>query len=201
MPRETRSITAEDILPLSIWGEQRKKQRADISALKKNRRVAVGPYATLYFENWDTMWYQVQEMLYIEKGGDEQLADELAAYNPLIPQGRELVATFMIEIGDENRRRAALATLGGIEGKISITVGNSAVHAVADSEVDRTTADGKASAVHFLHFPFTAEQVAAFTSGADVMVRIDHPNYGHAAVLPNDVRDELATDFQAMSNA
>ncbi len=199
MPRETCTITAADILPIEKWGEQRKKQRADISALKKNRRVAVGPHTTLYFENWDTMWYQVQEMLWIEKGGAAQLADELTAYNPLIPQGNELSATFMIEIPDETKRRTVLASLGGIERYISIMVGSERIAASWETELERTTEAGKTSAVHFLHFKFSAAQIAAFTSGEEVMVRIDHPNYGHAAIIPNNVRDELVGDFRVMA--
>jgi hypothetical protein len=195
MPRETCCITATDILPAQKWGEQRKKQRADISALKKTRRVAIGPHATLYFENWDTMWYQVQEMLWIEKGGAAQLTDELAAYNPLIPNGEELSATFMIEIPDEARRRAVLATLGGIEDQISLIIDGQSIKAVAEQDLDRTTADGKTSAIHFLHFPFRRSQIAAFTSGEEVQIRIDHPNYGHIAILPRAVQDALVMDF------
>ncbi|MDE2041526.1 MAG: DUF3501 family protein [Alphaproteobacteria bacterium] len=195
MPRETHSITATDILPLAIWGEQRKQQRADISALKKHRRVEVGPHACFYFENWDTMWYQVQEMLWIEKGGDAQLVDELAAYNPLIPQGDELVATFMIEVSDEARRRALLAELGGIEDHIALIVGDERIAPRAENELERTREDGKTSAVHFLHFPFNRAAVAAFTSGAEVQIRIDHPHYGHIAILPRAVQDVLMGDF------
>jgi hypothetical protein len=135
-------------------------------------------------------------MLRIEKGGDAQLADELAAYNPLIPQGAELVATFMIEIPDEFKRRHILGQLGGIEDAISIAVGPERIRAVSESEVERTTAEGKTSSIHFLHFPFKAPQIAAFRSGsAEVMVRIDHPNYGHAAIVGDAVRAELAGDF------
>lgn len=199
MPRETYSITATDIFPLEKWGAQRKQQRTAISVLKANRRMAIGPHATLYFENWDTMWYQVQEMLWIEKGGAEQLADELSAYNPLIPKGDELSATFMIEIPDEAKRRAILAQLGGIEQHIGIMIGAERIAATWETDLDRTTADGKTSAIHFLHFPFTGSQIAAFTSGAEVMVRIDHPNYGHAAIMPNAVRDALAEDFRIIA--
>jgi len=195
MPRETHKITAADILPLDIWGSQRKAQRADITALKKHRRVEVGPHACFYFENWDTMWYQVQEMLWIEKGGAEQLADELAAYNPLIPQGDELVCTFMIEVSDEARRRKLLAELGGIEKRISLKVGDESIAPRAEDEIERTREDGKTSAVHFLHFPFTHSAIAAFTSGAEVQIRIDHPNYGHIAIMPPAVQDALSSDF------
>jgi Protein of unknown function (DUF3501) len=196
MPRETHDISPTDILPLAIWGEQRKAQRKAISELKRNRRVSVGPHATLYFENWDTMWYQVQEMLWIEKGGADQLPDELAAYNPMIPQGGELSATLMFEIPDETKRRRILAELGGIEEMVSISIGGERVRAVAEEDLDRTTADGKTSAVHFLHFPFTAAQIAAFRDPAnEVMIRIDHPNYGHAGIVGDAVRTALGEDF------
>jgi hypothetical protein len=196
MPRETHNIAAADILSADAWDQIRLAHRKSLSVRKRSRRVGIGPHATLYFENWDTMWYQVQEMLRIEKGGDAQLADELAAYNPLIPQGAELVATFMIEIPDEYKRRHILGQLGGIEDTISIAVGPERIKAVSETEVERTTADGKTSSIHFLHFPFTALQIAAFQGGtAEVMVRIDHPNYGHAAIVGDGVRAELAGDF------
>jgi Protein of unknown function (DUF3501) len=196
MPRETHDITAADILPLPIWGGQRKAQRTAISELKRSRRVSVGPHATLYFENWDTMWYQVQEMLWIEKGGDAQLPDELAAYNPMIPHGDELSATLMFEIPDETKRRRILAELGGIEENVSISIGGERVAAIAEEDLDRTTADGKTSAVHFVHFPFTIAQIAAFRDPInEVMIRIDHPNYGHAGIVGPAVRAALGEDF------
>lgn len=196
MPRDKHSLTNADILPLAEWDKIRLEHRKALSLRKRNRRVGIGPHATLYFENWDTMWYQVQEMLRIEKGGAEQLVDELAAYNPLIPQGRELVATFMIEIPDEFKRRHILNQLGGIEETISIAIGNDRIKAVPESELERTTAAGKTSSIHFLHFPFTAQQIAALRDGAtEIMVRIDHPNYGHAAIVSNAVRVDLAGDF------
>ena len=195
MPREDHSITETDILPLAEWAKIRKDHRKALSERKRNRRVAIGPHAVLLFENWDTMWYQVQEMLWIEKGGAEQLPDELAAYNPLIPQGSELVATLMFGISDEAKRRLILAQLGGVEEAITISIAGERVKAIAEEDLDRTTADGKTSSVHFLHFPFTADQIAAFRSGGDILVRIDHPNYGHAAIMGDVVRAELAEDF------
>ena len=195
MPREIRTITETDILPLAEWAKIRKDHRKALSERKRNRRVAIGPHAVLLFENWDTMWYQVQEMLWIEKGGAEQLPDELAAYNPLIPQGSELVVTLMFGISDEAKRRLILAQLGGVEETISISIAGERVKAIAEEDLDRTTADGKTSSVHFLHFPFTADQIAAFRSGGDILVRIDHPNYGHAAIMGDVVRAELAGDF------
>lgn len=196
MPRAERKITANDILPLAEWAKVRVEHRKALSARKKNRRLGLGPNATIYFENWDTMWYQVQEMLWIEKGGDAQLPDELAAYNPMIPQGSELSATLMFEIADEAKRRHILAQLGGVEEHISIAFGNHRVKAEPEQDLDRTTDDGKTSSVHFLHFAFTPEQVAAFRDPAnEVLVRVDHPNYGHAAIMSEAVRQELASDF------
>jgi len=195
MPRETRTITEADILSHTEWAKIRKDHRKALSERKKNRRVAIGPHAVLLFENWDTMWYQVQEMLWIEKGGAEQLPDELAAYNPMIPQGSELTATLMFGISDEAKRRFILGQLGGVEENISISIGGDRVKAVAETDLDRTTADGKTSSVHFLHFAFTLSQIAAFRAGGDILVRIDHPSYGHAAILSDAVREELAGDF------
>lgn len=196
MPRESCTLTEDDILPLDIWSKDRVAHRKALSERKKLRRVAIGPHATLYFENWDTMWYQVQEMLWIEKGGAAQLPDELAAYNPLIPNGRELTATLMFEIADENKRRTILGQLGGVEEAITISIGGDRVKAVSETDLERTTEDGKTSSVHFLHFPMTAEQASAFKSGhAEILVRIDHPNYGHAAIVSDAVRKELAGDL------
>ncbi len=196
MPRATRTITEADILPLAEWSKVRVAHRKALSERKKNRRVAIGPHATLYFENWDTMWYQVQEMLWIEKGGAEQLPDELAAYNPLIPNGSDLVATLMFGISDERKRRTILAQLGGVEETITISIAGNRVSAVAEIDLDRTTAAGKTSSVHFLHFPFTAAQIEALSNPAsDVLIRIDHPSYGHAAIVGDAVRAELLGDF------
>jgi hypothetical protein len=196
MPRTAHILDASDFMPLSEWAGLRKDHRKTLSARKKNRRLSVGPYATLYFENWDTMWYQVQEMLWIEKGGDAQLPDELAAYNPMIPNGAELSATLMFEISDEAKRAVVLGQLGGVEDHISISVGGERIAAVSEADLERTKADGKTSSVHFLHFAFTPAQIAAFRDPAtDVMLRIDHPQYGHAALITGPTRDELTGDF------
>ena len=196
MPRAQRLITAADILPLDQWAAQRVAHRRALSERKRSRRVNIGPNATLYFENWDTMWYQVQEMLWIEKGGDAQLPDELAAYNPMIPQGSELSATLMFEIADEAKRRHILGALGGVEETISIAFGGHRVAATSETDLDRTTAEGKTSSVHFLHFAFTPEQIAAFNAPAnEVLIRVDHPAYGHAAIVSDAVRAELSGDF------
>ena len=164
--------------------------------MKRRRRMEVGPFATFYFESFDTMLQQIQEMLYIEKGGEAQLADELAAYNPLIPQGSELVATVMFEIDDEVRRAAVLGRLGGVEETAFIRVAGERVIGVPEEDVDRTNAAGKASSVQFVHFPFSAAQIAAFRDPAnEIVVGFSHENYAHMAVMPEAVRAALATDF------
>lgn len=189
-------ITASDVLPLPEYMKVRSETRKKIAALKRNRRVDVGPHVTFYFENWDTMWLQVQEMLYIEKGGEEQIVDELSAYNPLIPKGRELCATFMIEIDDAERRKRILGRLGGIEERAFISVNGEKVMGDAEEDQDRTTAEGKASSVQFVHFNFTPAQIEAFKKpGAQVVVGFDHENYNHMSVLPEGVRAALAADF------
>ncbi len=192
-----RAITADDILDLDAYAQVRRQRRAELVAVKRHRRVEVGPFACFYFESFDTMLQQIQEMLYIENGGAAQLVDELAAYNPLIPQGRELVATMMLEIGDPGRRQRILAGLGGIEDRIALTVDDGpAVAAVPEADVERSKEDGKTSAVHFLHFPMTEDQAAAFKRpGAKVVLGIDHPGYGHMAMLPEEVRAALADDL------
>ena len=122
MPREKKEILKEDIMPLDVYIKNRKELRKNIVSFKKDRRIALGPYATFYFESYETMLAQVQEMLYIEKGGDEQLKDELTAYNPLIPNGKELTATLMFEIDNPVSRSAFLSKVGGIEEKVFIKI-------------------------------------------------------------------------------
>jgi hypothetical protein len=189
-------ITRADIVPLDKYTAERRSLRQTVIAVKQRRRLEVGPFATFSFENYQTMWHQVHEMLYIEKGGEAQIADELRAYNPLIPKGRELVATVMFEIDEPVRRDAALRRLGGIEAHIFLSVGGASIRAVAETDVERTKADGKTSSVHFVHFPFTDAQVAGFrTPKAQVIVGFDHPEYSHMAVMPDAVRQALAADF------
>jgi len=191
-----RKIDASAIVPLAEYGKQRGERRKRIADLKKDRRLEVGPFATFYFESYDTMLHQVHEMLFIEKGGAEQLPDELDAYNPLIPQGSELVATVMFEIDDPVRRERVLATLGGIEDRAFIRVGGETIRGVPEGDQERSREDGKASSVQFIRFPFTSAQVAAFKSAAgDVVAGFDHPSYGHMAVMPAAVRAALAGDF------
>jgi hypothetical protein len=189
-------ITRADIIPIDAYTRERKTLRADIVQVKKRRRVEVGPFATFYFENYSTMWHQVHEMLYIEKGGDEQIADELRAYNPLIPKGRELVATVMFEIEDAVRRANELLKLGGVEHHIFLSVGGERIGARPEDDLERTKADGKTSSVHFVHFDFTPEQIAKFRDPkVQVIAGIDHPAYSHMAVLLPATRDTLGQDF------
>jgi hypothetical protein len=189
-------LTRADVLPWAEYAKGRAEHRKRITAIKRNRRVEVGPFVTFYFESFDTMWLQVQEMLHIERGGDAQVPEELAAYNPLIPKGAELVATFMIEIDDPLRRARVLAGLGGIEDTGFIEVGGERVVGKAETDQDRTTADGKASSVQFVHFTFTPAQIAAFRQpGSRVILGLSHPNYSHMAVLAEATRAALASDF------
>ena len=193
-------ITRDDILPMADYVRERKQLRRALVAAKKHRRLEVGPVCSFYFENYETMWNQIHEMLFIEKGGEEQIADELSAYNPLIPKGRELVATVMFEIDDPARRGALLAKLGGIEETAFIRIGgetiSESIGGVPEADLDRTSAAGKASAVQFIHFPFSPAQVEAFRAeGAEVVLGFSHPNYAHMAVLSVPVRQALSRDF------
>ena len=192
----TRRITRDDILSLEDYEKVRPERRRAVTEMKRDRRVSVGPDATFYFENYQTMWHQIHEMLRIEKGGEAQIDDELAAYAPLVPKGSELVATMMIEIDDPNRRARVLGGLGGIEDTISLSVGDEIIAAVPETDVERTTEEGKTSSIHFLRFPFTRPQIEAFrTDGARVILGIAHPRYDHMAALPERVRAALAADF------
>ena len=152
MPREKKEILKEDIMPLDVYIKNRKELRKNIVNFKKDRRIALGPYATFYFESYETMLAQVQEMLYIEKGGDEQLKDELTAYNPLIPDGKELIATLMFEIDNPVSRAAFLSKVGGIEKNVFMKVDGEKVNAIPEEDVDRTSTEGKASSVQFVHY-------------------------------------------------
>jgi hypothetical protein len=196
MPIEQRRITADDIVPDAEFAAQRKARRAALLPFKQLRRVALGPHCTCYFESYETMLFQVQEMLLIEKGGAAQLADELEAYNPLIPNGDELTATVMFEIEDPVRRDLILRRLGGVEDHFFLRVGAERTRGVQEGDIERTREDGKTSSVHFLHFPLTPAQKAAFGDPAvEVLIGCDHELYAHMAVLGPAVRAELAKDF------
>ncbi len=193
-----RLIDRTDILPLEIYGAERSVRRRAVIDLKRHRRFDVGPFAAFYFENYETMLSQIQEMLWIEKGGEDQIGDELAAYNPLIPQGSELVATLMFEIADQTRREKQLARMGGIEHKVSLEITGERIEAVTDKDdgIARTRDDGKTSSIHFLHFKFSDAQIAAFKqTGARITAALDHPEYAHMAVMPEATRQALVRDF------
>ena len=196
MPREKREIQKEDILPLDVYIGKRRELRKNIVDYKKNRRVALGPYATFYFESYETMLAQVQEMLYIEKGGDEQLQDELSAYNPLIPNGKELTATLMFEIDNPISRAAFLGKVGGIEETVFMKINGEKIKAVPEKDVDRTSTKGKASSVQFIHFNFTDDQIEKFQSNsAEIELGIDHKEYSHSTKLSKENIASLSTDF------
>jgi hypothetical protein len=191
-----RKITRTDILSIDEYEKVRGERRKSIAELKRNRRVSVGPDVTFYFESFDTMWHQIHEMLRIEKGGEAQIDDELQAYNPLIPDGTNLVATMMIEIDDPVRRDKVLRGLGGIESTVSLVVADETVGAVPETDVERTKADGKTSSIHFLKFPFSRAQIDAFRRHQSrVVLAIAHPRYDHMAALPKEVVSALAADF------
>jgi len=196
MPREKREILKEDIMPLDVYVKNRKELRKNIVNFKKDRRISLGPYATFYFESYETMLAQVQEMLYIEKGGDEQLKDELTAYNPLIPNGKELIATLMFEIDNPVSRSAFLSKVGGIEEKVFIKIDGESIKASPEKDVDRTSAEGKASSVQFIHFKLSDEQIQKFKSeGAEVEIGINHKEYSHTTKLSLANLSSLSADF------
>lgn len=191
-----KEIRRGDIMPIDEYAKVRRQRRPDLLAHKEPRRVPLGPDATCYFESYQTMWHQVHEMLYIERGGEDQIDDELSAYNPLIPNGSELVCTVMFEVNDPNRRKAMLATLGGVEETMFLRFDGEEIIGVPEQDVDRTTADGKASSVQFVHFPFTAEQAVRFkAAGTQVTLGFGHEAYGHMTVLPEKTRVALAADL------
>jgi len=196
MSKEKKEIQKKDIIPLDIYINQRKELRKNIVEFKKNRRISLGPYATFYFESYETMLAQVQEMLYIEKGGDEQLKDELTAYNPLIPDGKELIATLMFEIDNPVSRAAFLSKVGGIEQNVFMKVDGEIVNAVPEKDVDRTSSEGKASSVQFVHFKFNDKQIEKFKSGLlSVEIGIDHKEYSHTTKLTDLSLKSLSADF------
>ena len=196
MPKDKREIEKSDIMPLDVYTKKRKELRKEIVEYKKNRRVPLGPYATFYFESYETMLAQVQEMLYIEKGGDDQLKDELTAYNPLVPNGKELTATLMFEIDNPVSRAAFLGKVGGIEEKVYMKIDGDLIKAVPEEDVDRTSSEGKASSVQFIHFKFNDEQIKKFRSdSSNIEIGIDHNEYSHSTKLNTETVKSLILDF------
>ena len=196
MNKQVKEVTKEDLIPADEYAKNRKSYRKEIVSYKKYRRVPLGPCANFYFESYETMKAQIQEMLYIEKGGDNQLKDELAAYNPLIPKGKELVATLMFEIDNPILRAKFLGRLGGVEKNVFIKIENEKIYAVPEEDLDRTTAEGKASSVQFVHFKFSDDQIAKFKSNkANVEIGIDHKEYQHYTKLSEQNIKTLSSDF------
>jgi hypothetical protein len=196
MPADARKVTPADLMSDADYAKVRRERRAALLPAKRLRRVEVGPICTVIFESYETMLFQIQEMLLTERGGPEQIPDELAAYNPLIPQGSELVATVMFEIDDPARRERTLARMGGVEDCFFLQVGTERAPGVPEGDFERTREDGKTAAVHFLHFPLTPAQIAAFRDpGVSILLGCDHEYYSHLAGLSPATRAELARDF------
>ena len=191
-----RIISIDDIISNEEYVKIRSEKRREMIEFKKYRRLDIGPVASLYFESRDTMIYQIQEMAYVEKITRGELHEELASYNPIVPNGKELTATMVIEIDDPLRRKNFLSRLGGVEEKVKIIIGGSEIYADYEKDVDRTTGDGKASAVHFLHFKFDDELIKAFKDKNNIVqIGIDHEAYGHLSIVSDRVREELAKEF------
>ena len=196
MAKEKRFIEKDDLIVFQEYEKNRKKIRKDLVEFKKNRRVSIGPYATFYFESFETMLAQVQEMLHIEKGGDEQLKNELNAYNPLIPKGKELVATLMFEIDDSTLRADFLGKVGGIEKKVYMQIAEEKIKAISETDVDRTSEEGKASSVQFVHFNFSKQQIKNFSDiNNEITIGIDHKSYKHMSKISEEARNVLSKDF------
>jgi hypothetical protein len=196
MSATERRVTRADIMAPSEYAAKRNELRKSLVAMKKNRRMEVGPFATFHFESYETMWQQIQEMLHIEKGGEEQVAGELEAYNPLIPQGNELIATLMLEIEDASRRNRELYRLAGIEEATYIELADHRVAGRPTEYDERTTPDGKTSSVHWVRFTFTdVEKKKLADPSVPAILGVAHAAYGHMAVIPPAVRAALVKDF------
>jgi hypothetical protein len=192
----TREITPDSVLTLGAYAAIRNQKRLALLPLKQLRRVSIGPAATFHFECYETMWFQVHEMLFIEKGGPKQLLEELAAYNPLIPQGNELVATLMFEIDNPARRQKLLSQLHGIEETIYLKFGGETVQADPEQAVGNRDSSSKISSVQFFHFRLNPEQVKLFKQPEiQVVIEIGHDFYRHMAILLEPTRVELSRDL------
>ncbi|MGA7965341.1 MAG: DUF3501 family protein [Gammaproteobacteria bacterium] len=191
------ALNRTDLMSLEDYAIERERFRRKVMEHKQDRRVALGPNVTLYFEDRLTIRYQIQEMLRAEKLFEpEAIQAELAAYNPLIPDGSNLKATMMIEFEDATERRAVLATLGNIENMVWIEVGSGErTFAIADDDLERSDSE-RTSAVHFLRFELDASGVHTFKTGGEVAMGVDHPRYAHRVDrLPEAVVHALAKDF------
>ena len=193
---QNKPINKSDILNRDQYKAQRKNLREKMVLRKKNRRLDIGPYITIYFENRDTILHQINEMVYIENGGDEQVKDEILAYKSLIPNGKELVATLMVEIDSPKKRADFLGKMGGFEENLDVIVNSKVIKGNPESDVERTTAEGKASSVQFVHFEFDEESINEFKStNKDVAITINHKDYKHSTIMNQETKDELSKDF------
>ena len=196
MTKEKRVVEKADLILPEVYKKSRKQYRKKLLVLKKKRRISLGPYATFYFESFETMLGQIQEMLHIEKGGDAQLKDELRAYNPLVPQGKELVATLMFEIDNPILRADFLGKVGGIEESAYIKIEKEKIKANPEKDLDRTSAEGKASSVQFLHFNFSEEQIKKFKNlDIEVFLGIEHNMYNNIVKILKNTKSTLIKDF------
>ena len=192
-------LTRSDLMSLETYAAKRNEYRAEVMAHKKNRQVALGPNATLYFEDRITMKYQVQEVLRIEKIFEPSAIDEeLAAYNPLIPDGNNWIATFMLEFEDEGERREALSLLIGVERAVWVRIGqHDKVRPIANEDLTRETEE-KTSAVHFLRFELSAAMITEAKAGGAIEIGVDHPKYMHQnGALSASVLKSLVDDLQS----
>ena len=190
-------LTRSDLWSLEEYASRRQTFRAEVIAHKKLRNIALGPHATLYFEDRLTMRYQIQEMLRVERIFEAaEIEEELESYNPLIPDGSNWKATFMIEYGDVEERKVALATMGGIEQTVWVRVGESGekIFAITNEDMERTR-DEKAAAVHFMRFELGADEVAALKSGESLFMGIDHASLPGTYELAADQRAALIADL------
>ena len=190
------TLTRNDLWSLEEYAGRREEFRKQVLAHKKLRQVALGPHATLYFEDQLTMQYQIQEMLRVERIFEAaEIEEELSAYNPLIPDGSNWKATFMIEYGDIEERKQALATMGGIEETVWVQVGNGTkAYAIANEDMERTR-DSKAAAVHFMRFELSTEDLQSVREGADVHMGLDHPSIANNVTLSTEARQALCADL------
>ena len=190
-------LTRDDLWSLEESSTRRADLRAEVMAHKKNRQLALGEHVRFYFEDATTIRYQIQEMLRIERVFEaEGIEEELSAYNPLIPDGHNWKATFMIEIPDPAQRAVRLGEMIGIEDQVWLQVGDmDRIVPIADEDLDRTTAD-KTASVHFMRFEVTPEQINALKDGAALYAGIDHPSYTiERCEVPQAIRDSLVSDL------
>jgi hypothetical protein len=194
--RKNDTINESDILSRDEYKTQRKTLREKMVLRKRNRRLDIGPYITIYFENRDTILHQINEMVYIENGGKDQIKEEISAYKSLIPNGKELVATLMVEIDSPIKRADFLGKMGGFEENLDLTINNIVIKGNPESDVERTTAEGKASSVQFVHFEFDDDAINEFkNTNQDIIITINHNNYKHSTIMSKETKDELSKDF------